>query len=402
MPTGAAYDEAIAWIAQHRHLANDSQAWTEAVLDGGWAAPRWPLEWFGRGMSEVDARSVEAAFADQHLPGPGQDLYNLWAGTLVAAGSVALKREVMREVMLDRVGMCLLYSEPGAGSDLASLRTTAVRDGDEWVINGQKVWTSGAQGADYGMLIARTNWDVPKHRGITFFWLPMRQPGVEVRPLRQATGDSRFNEVFITNARIPDSHRMGDEGQGWMVLQTALGYERALMGRVAAQSKTPSPAPLGRTAQAHGDIPRPDVSLVSLARECGRAGDPVMRQHLARLYCLKMVNDWNGLRAKAAAKAGLASPALSLGKLSMSGILHYAGRVQGHILGIAATLDGPSFPISRDANYSQLNAYFTSIGGGTDEIQRNIIAERILGLPREPEPDRDLPFCSIPVGTGLR
>jgi alkylation response protein AidB-like acyl-CoA dehydrogenase len=289
--------------------------------------------------------------------------------------------------------MCLLYSEPGAGSDLAGIRTTAVRDGDEWVINGQKVWTSGAHGADIGMLIARTDWDQPKHRGITFFWFPMKQSGVEVRPLRQATGDSRFNEVFITEARVPNANVLGDLNKGWWVLQSALAYERAAMGVSRRGPKGPG----GATSAAHGSIPSPDLSLVSLARETGKSQDPVLRQHLARLYCMRMVNDWNGDRAKAVSEAGGSSPLASLGKLAMSGILHYAGRVQGHLLGAEGALDGDQFPRSRDANYSQLNAYFTSIGGGTDQIQRNIIGELILGLPKEPQTDRDVPFKAVPA-----
>src|SRR5690606_23080308 len=183
------------------------------------------------------AEAVEAVFAAAGAPGPGQDKYNLWAGTLLAHGGDELKARMLRPLLLDEVAMCLLYSEPGAGSDLAAIRTTAVRDGDEWVVNGQKVWTSGAQGADYGMLIARTDWDQPKHRGITFFWFPMRQDGVEVRPLRQATGDARFNEVFLTDARVPDSHRLGELGKGWWVLQTALTYERAVMGVTQRRSE---------------------------------------------------------------------------------------------------------------------------------------------------------------------
>lgn len=368
--------------------------WAAMVVDGGWSAPRWPREWYGRGLGESDARAVEAAFAEVGAPGPGQDRFNLWAGTLLSAGSPELKQRFMRDLLLDRVAMCLLYSEPSAGSDLASLRTTAVLDGDEWVINGQKVWTSGGLAADYGMLIARTDWDVPKHRGITFFWLPMRQAGVEVRPLRQATGDSRFNEVFLTNARVPDSHRLGDPGQGWLVLQTALGYERAVMGRSVAQSTGPINRELaaGATAKAFGAIPQPDLSLIDAARRAGLHNDALVRQQLARLYCLRMVNQWNGQRASAAAHAGLAAPALSLGKLSMAMMLHFAARVHGQLLGMQATLDGDHFAVARDANYSQLNAYFTSIGGGTDQIQRNIIGERVLGLPREPDPQRDLPF----------
>jgi alkylation response protein AidB-like acyl-CoA dehydrogenase len=385
------------FLAAHWSPSVERRQWLERVVDGGWAALRWPKEWYGRGLSDDAAKEVEAVFAAAGAPGPGQDIYNLWAGTMVAYGSDELKRRFLRALLLDDVAMCLLYSEPGAGSDLAGLRTTAVRDGDEWVVNGQKVWTSGARGAEFGMLIARTDWDQPKHRGITFFWFPMRQPGVEVRPLRQITGDSRFNEVFITDARVPDTHRLGDLNKGWWVLQSALAYERAVMGASPRAS-----GGAGATAEAHGSIPTPDLSLVELARAQGRCADPVVRQALARLHCQRTVNAWNGERAKAAMEAGGSSPLASLGKLAMSQMLHYAGHVQGLLLGTEGTLDGDSYPRSRDANYSQLNAYFFSIGGGTDQIQRNIIGERILGLPREPEVDRDVPFRDVPSTPGGR
>jgi alkylation response protein AidB-like acyl-CoA dehydrogenase len=391
----SAVDEAAAFLAEHWSPEVDRGEWRERVVDAGWAALRWPAEWYGRGLDDATAKQVEAVFADAGAPGPGQDVYNLWAGTMLAFGSDELKRTFLRALLLDEVAMCLLYSEPAAGSDLAGLRTTAVRDGDEWIVNGQKVWTSGAADADYGMLIARTDWDVPKHRGITFFWFPMRQPGVDVRPLRQITGDARFNEVFITDARVPDSHRLGELGKGWWVLQTALAYERAVMGTAAVRRPRDSAEPQGATARAHGAIPVPDLSLVELARSAGRAVDPVVRQALARLHCLRTVNDWNGMRAKAEMKAGGSSPLASLGKLAMSGILHGAGHLQALLLGMEATLDGDDHPAARDANYSQMNAYFTSIGGGTDQIQRNIIGERLLGLPREPEVDRDLPFRDV-------
>ena len=385
-------DEAEAFLLANWSPDVDRRAWRELVVDERWAALRWPSDWFGRDLDDDRAEEVEAAFARAGAPGPGQDLTNLWAGTMLAHGSDELKDRFLRALLLDEVAMCLLYSEPSAGSDLAAVRTTAVRDGDEWVVNGQKVWTSGAHGADYGMLIARTDWDQPKHRGITFFWFPMHQDGVEVRPLRQATGDSRFNEVFLTDARVPDSHRLGELNQGWWVLQTALAYERAVMG--ASQRRSDGGGG-GATAAAHGRIPVPDLSLVRLAQEVGKAGDPAVRQQLARLHAMRTVNQWNGQRAKAVAEAGGSSPLASLGKLAMSGILHFAGHLQGEILGMEGTLDGEQNPRARDANYSQLNAYFTSIGGGTDQIQRNIIGERILGLPREPEVDRGLPFKEV-------
>jgi alkylation response protein AidB-like acyl-CoA dehydrogenase len=390
--------DAEAFLAANWHAGVDPDAWRELVIDERWAALRWPSAWFGRDLSDDEAKEVEAVFAAAGAPGPGQDVTNLWAGTMLAFGGDELKGQFMRRLLLDEVAMCLLYSEPGAGSDLAGIRTTAVRDGDEWVVNGQKVWTSGARDAEYGMLIARTDWDQPKHRGITFFWLPMRQPGVDVRPLRQATGDARFNEVFITDARVPDTNRLGSLNDGWRVLQTALFYERVAMGGSMSGGGGASgarPTRRGATAAAHGSIPVPDISLLKLARSLGKADDPLVRQRLMRLYIRRQVNEWNGARAKAAAAAGSSSPLASLGKLFMAQILHEAGRLQGELLGMDALLDGDANPRSRDHNYSQLNAYFFSIGGGTDQIQRNIIGERILGLPKEPEVDRDVPFSEV-------
>jgi alkylation response protein AidB-like acyl-CoA dehydrogenase len=394
---GDVLDEARRFLDEHWDPSLDRARWRETVVDHRWAALRWPDECLGRGLSDDDAKQVEALFARTGAPGPGQDLFNLWAGTLVSFAGPELRDRFLRPLLLDEISMCLLYSEPGAGSDLAGLRTTAVRDGDEWVVNGQKVWTSGAADADYGMLIARTDWDVPKHAGITFFWLPMDQPGVEVRPLRQITGDSRFNEVFLTDARVPDSHVVGGLGRGWRVLQTALAYERAVMGVTrTAPSKNAAKRPTSSASTSgFGDVPTPDLVLVDLARDKGRAGDPVVRQELARLHCMRKVNDWNMERSKAEIKAGGASPLASFGKLAMAILLHRAARVQAMLLGAEAALDGDGHPVARDANYSQLNAYFFSIGGGTDQIQRNIIGERILGLPREPEVDRDMPFREV-------
>ncbi|MEZ5377067.1 MAG: acyl-CoA dehydrogenase family protein [Acidimicrobiales bacterium] len=389
--------DAQAFIEEHWDPNGSMAAWHELVVDNGWAAPRWPVEWFGRGLSNDDAKEVEAVFAANDAPGPGHDRTNLWAGTLLGYGSDTLKGRFLRPLLMGEVAMCLLYSEPGAGSDLAGLRTTAVRDGDEYVVNGQKVWTSGARDADYGMLIARTDWDVPKHRGITFFWFPMKQEGVEVRPLRQMTGDARFNEVFMNDARVSADNIVGGLNNGWGVLQAALAYERAVMGRPGSRPREQSSERVDKTAEAMGPIPAPDLSLVALAQDLGKNTDPLVRQRLARIHEMRKVTEWNGDRAKAELKMGGSSPLFSLGKLAMSGLLHEAGRVQGWLLGPEGALDGDQHPRARDANYSQLNAYFTSIGGGTDQIQRNIIGERILGLPREPEPDRDKNFRDVPA-----
>ena len=388
-------DEARKFLATYWSPEMDLAKWKELVIDHRWAALRWPEDCMGRALDDDTATEVEALFVAAGAPGTGQDKSNLWAGAVVGFGTAELKAKFIRPLLMDEIAMCLLYSEPGAGSDLAGIRTTAVRDGDEWIINGQKVWTSGAKDADYGMLIARTDWDQPKHRGISFFYLPMKQAGVEVRPLRQATGDSRFNEVFITDARIPAVNMLGELNQGWWVLQSALAYERAMMGISRRGPRGPAG---GATATAMGHIPLPDLSLVKLAQSVGKNTDPSMRQKLTKLHCMRLVNDWNNDRSKAMAAGGGSSPLASFGKLAMSGLLHFAGHIQGELLGAEGTLDGDQNPRARDANYSQLNAYFTSIGGGTDQVQRNIIGERILGLPKEPEVDRDVPFRDVPAG----
>ena len=386
--------EVRAWLAEHWSPSTPRRAFLEAVVDAGWAAPSWPERWHGRGLPTALGRVVDAEFRAVDAPGSAQDVTNLWAGTVLQYGSDDLKSRVMRPLLLGDIDMCLLYSEPGAGSDLASIQTRAVRDGDEWVVNGQKVWTSGGRQAEYALLITRTDLDVPKHRGITFFFFPMRQPGVEVRPLRQATGDSRFNEVFITDARVPHANMLGELNAGWWVLQEALMYERAVMGVVQKRSGSSKPD-ADRDPTSEASAPIPDLVLTDLARELGRTDDPMVRQSLTRLHCMRTVNTWNGMRARAELKQGSSSPVASLGKLAMSGILHFAARVQADILGTEAVLAGADSARAADCTYSMLNAYFTSIGGGTDQIQRNIIGERILGLPKEPEVDKNVPFREV-------
>ena len=388
-----------AWLAEHwrpeySRLPAGDTTWLAQVVDAGWAAPTWPVEWFGRGLDATSAKIVYEEFRRVGAPGTGQDQYNLWAGTILHFANDALRHRVLRRLLLDDISMCLLYSEPGAGSDLAGIGTRAERDGDEWIINGQKVWTSGARAAEYALLIARTDWDQPKHRGITFFFFPMRQSGVEVRPLRQATGDARFNEVFLTDARVPHENMLGEYNRGWWVLQTALMYERAAMGAPMGRRKAESEAE-APDAESELSAPAPDLSLLALARSTGQSADPLIRQELMRLHCLRSVNEWTGKRAAVQLAKDSSSPLASLGKLAMANILHFAGRLQVRLLGPEGTLAAASSVRSGDANYSMHNAYFFSIGGGTDQIQRNIIGERILGLPKEPEVDKDVPFRSV-------
>jgi alkylation response protein AidB-like acyl-CoA dehydrogenase len=366
--------------------AEARRAWLAKVVEARWAVPRWAPEWMGRGLKDAQARIIEQEFAAARAPGSGQDRTNLWANTLLAKGTPALKAKLVLPLLRDEVGMCLLYSEPGAGSDLAGVRTRAERQGDHFVVNGAKIWTSSAATADYGMLIARTDWDAPKHRGISFFFCPMKQPGVEVRPLRQITNESHFNQVFLTDAVIPAENLLGEPGEGWGVLQTALAYERSVMGEMARGPRSGAPESTG------------EEPLIALAREAGALGDPLVRQEIARVIGYKRVNALNTARAKAELKQGTSSPVMSLGKLAMSRILHEEARVRSLILGAGSLLEGPDYPRAEDANFLTLNAYFTSIGGGTDQIQRNIIGERVLGLPKEPEIDRDIPFRQVRSG----
>jgi len=386
--------EAQAWLDAHPFDTEaDRKVWLSQLVDSGWAAPSWPEDEYGRGLPPKVARATDAVFRSAQVPGWGQDVTNLWAATVIAWARPELKQEVLRALLLGEIDMCLLYSEPGAGSDLASVQTRAVRDGDEWVVNGQKVWTSGGRQADYAFLIARTDVSQPKHRGMTFFFLPMDQEGVEVRPLRQATGDSRFNEVFLTDARVSDANMFGEHNGGWRVLTSALAYERSAMGVTQRRTRESSEAVRDETSEASAPIP--DLSLLELATKRGVVNDPTIRQDLMRLHSWRTVNGWNNQRAKAELAKGTSSPAVSLGKLAMSRMLHFGGSLQARILESEAMLAGDDFPEAADATYAMLNAFFTSIGGGTDQIQRNIIGERILGLPKEPEVDKGIPFSEV-------
>ncbi len=372
------------WLAENWDPAVDRGEWGARVVDAGWAVPSWEPQWWGRGLTDAQSRIVAAEFAAVGAPGSGHDRADMLACTLHDLGTDEQRHRLIPPSIRGETRWCLLYSEPGAGSDLAGLRTRAERDGDEWIVNGQKVWTSFATTADYGLLVARTDWDVPKHRGISFFIFPMRQPGVEVRPIHQITGESEFNEVFITDARVPHANLVGEPGGGWAVLQLALAYERRLMGDLA------------RTSRVARDL-KPDAdSLIGMARSAGVLSDAHIRQQIARIDGYAAVNRWNTQRAKATDDRIEAATLMALGKIAMSRILHGTAQVQTEIVGPESMLTGTENPIGDAVNFRTLNAYFTSIGGGTDQIQRNIVGERVLGLPKEPEPYRDTPFRDLP------
>ena len=379
--------EVRAWLAENWDPALDRGEWSRRVFDAGWSAPSWEPQWGGRSLTDGQSRIVAAEFVAVGARGSGMDRSDLLACTLHDLGSEEQKQRLIPPSVRGETRWCLLYSEPGAGSDLAGLRTRADRDGADWVVNGQKVWTSFAKTADYGLLVARTDWDVPKHKGISFFIFPMRQTGVEVRPIHQITGESEFNEVFITDARVPHANLVGEPGGGWSVLQSALAYERRLMGDLA------------RTSRSSRDL-KPDAdSLIAMARSAGRLTDSFVRQEIARVEAYAAVNRWNTRRAKATRDRVEAATLMALGKIAMSRILHETAAVQTEIVGPESMLAGPDNPVGDAVTFRTLNAYFTSIGGGTDQIQRNIVGERVLGLPKEPEPFKDAPFRDLPTGS---
>ena len=341
--------------------------WKDRLLEAGYLVPTWPAEYGGRGYTPELAQIIEDEFKAVGAPGSNEDKRSIPGNTILRFGSERLKKDLLRDAITGRAFFCLFYSEPGAGSDLAGVRTTAELTGGRWVFNGQKVWTSGAMTADYALCLARTDWDAPKHRGLGYFVIPMRQPGIDVRPLHQITHESHFNEVFLTNAEAPAEYLVGEPGEGWRIIQTALAYERSLMGE-------------DRRVVRHPGVDVDD--LIGLARRHGRLDDPVLRQELASVIALREVNGLNNARAKASLEPGTSSSVMSLGKLAMAHILHGEGAVRTSILGAESVLTGEGNPEADTVNYEMFSAFVTSIGGGSNQIQRNIIAERTLGLPK--------------------
>jgi alkylation response protein AidB-like acyl-CoA dehydrogenase len=352
------------------------RAWQRLKFDAGYAMLSWPEKLGGRGLPRSFTRAFNQEEARFETPTAGElppTSMGLIATTVAAYGTPEQLEKWVKPLMrMDLLG-CQLFSEPSAGSDLASLTTRATRDGEEWVLNGQKVWTSGARYADWGLAITRSDFDVPKHKGLTAFMVPFDHPGVEVRPIRQMSGGSNFNEVFLTDCRIPDAWRLGPVGEGWRVALTCLGFERDHSG-------------------GGGSMGGGFTMVLATARHLGLTDDPLVRQALADLYVHAKVSQYTNRRAAAALKAGQTpGPEGSLGKLmwtqNMTRTSHVISRILGPRL-IADTGEWGTYGWSEQV----LGAPGYRIAGGSDEIQRNIIGERVLGLPAEPRVDKDVAF----------
>jgi alkylation response protein AidB-like acyl-CoA dehydrogenase len=328
------------------------------------------------------------------------------APTILAHGTPEQIERFVPPIVNGEAAWCQLFSEPGAGSDLAGLTTRAVRDGDRWIINGQKVWSSQARGANFGMLLARTDPDLPKHKGISWFAFSLEQPGVDIRPLREMTGDAVFNEIFIDDAVCDADALIGGQGNGWTVTQTTLYYERTGIGAGGGHAGFPEPGRRGgmlgrRAGEAARDEP-PDEKLtlqypdvIALAEKFGRDKDPLVRQQLAKLYAFTQIGLWSAQRGKAEARRGGGQSVSSTGKLTQTRIVKLAASLATEIAGPHGLLWGEDAVDGGVVSKAMVFSAASSIYGGTDEIQHNIIAERTLGLPREPAPDRGRPFSEV-------
>jgi len=394
--------EVTAWLDEHWDPELPVEEWWRLVGQAGWTAPHLPPEQGGRGLPRSADRRIRGVFARYGALRPPGGLGLLMAApTILTHGTPEQIARHVPPILEGRLNWCQLFSEPGAGSDLAGLSTRAERDGDRWIITGQKVWSSMAHESDWGMLLARTDPDVPKHGGISWFAFDLDQPGVDVRPLREMTGDIMFNEVFFDGAVALDADLIGGVNNGWAVTQTTLYFERTGIGAGGGHAGFPVPGPkggmLGRTAgDAAQDRPPGNErviafdELVELARSTGRIDDPHVRQKLARLWSYLQIGGWNARRGKAEAKAGGGSAVASIGKISQTRIMKLSAEIALDLLGPEGMVMGEHGAYGGKFVEAYLFAPASSIYGGTDEIQRNIAAEKTLGLPREERADKGL------------
>ena len=403
----ALVEEVRTWLAENWDPDLSVEDWWSAVAKAGWTAPHFTPEEGGRGLPRQSGAIVRSTFGTEGALRPPGGLGLLMAApTILTHGTPDQIARLVTPILDGRAGWCQLFSEPGAGSDLAGLTTRAVRDGDRWIINGQKVWSSMARECDHGMLLARTNLDVPKHSGISWFAFRLDQPGVTIRPLREMTGDAVFNEVFFDDAECADADLIGGEGNGWTVTQTTLYFERTGIGAGGGHAGFPSPGPLGgMLGRRAGDAALDEVpgsnltlsskDLLALARRTGRNTDPAIRQKLAELITLTDIGVWNARRGKAEAARGGGQAVANIGKIAQTRIMKLSGEIALDILGADGMLASPDGPDDGRYSHAFVFAPASSIYGGTDQIQRNIIGERVLGLPRDPNPDKEVPYGEV-------
>ncbi len=379
-----------AFLAEHtnpgarRNLAA-AREFQGKLAEAGLAGLTYPTEFGGAGLTPEHDRIWRAV--SQEFPQMTGELvisHGMCLPVVNEFGTDEQRQRFLPDNIAARTVWCQMFSEPGAGSDVASLQTRAERDGDEWILNGQKVWTTLAHESDYGVVIARTDPEQPKHAGISMFIIDMKAPGVEIRPIHQIDGGRHFNEVFFTDARIPAGNLLGEYNNGWRQATAMLMYERVAIGSMGA----------GSISQPMYDV------LLEAARAAGRADDPVVRDQLMKIYAMETTKSLIAMRTRAEMKAGKApGPGGSLGKLAGSVIAWRFREIAMEIAGPGSQAWEPGDDRAAALQQTVVGSFSSSIAGGTDEIQRNIIGDRVLGLPREPSVDAKVPFKDLEVGT---
>jgi alkylation response protein AidB-like acyl-CoA dehydrogenase len=402
--------EARAWLEENWDPDQGLVEWRNKLADSGWGAPHWPKEWYGRDLPVGMVPVVDEEFDRIGAVGVAKmGIRTLAAATILTHGTDMHKEKFLRRILTGEDTWCQLFSEPGSGSDLAGATTRAELKGNKWVVNGQKVWTTSAHHADYGLLLARTDVDVPKHKGLTYYIIDIHQPGIEVVPLRQMNGHASFNQVFFTDAEIAPEFMLENLGDGWKVATTTLMHERRGadgLRRHAGATDRPERIyqeeakeiaialePYKWYPQRAGRI---DL-ILDRAKETGANTDPVMRQEIAKLMSMAKSAEWTARRAREAQAQGrVQGPEGSLGKLAASYIARAANKVHTAMTGADSMLTGDEGPMAGLIAEILISTPAISIAGGTDEIQKNIISERVLKMPKEPRTDTDRPFREVP------
>jgi alkylation response protein AidB-like acyl-CoA dehydrogenase len=368
---------------KNKDMVEVGKAWQKKKADAGWACLSWPKDYGGRGASPIEKviwQQEEGVYGK--LTQPFQIGEGMCGPTVMAFGSEQSKRDRLPKLASGEEIWCQLFSEPAGGSDVAGLRTRAEKKGDEWIVNGQKIWTSGAHYSDWGLLITRTDPNVPKHKGLTMFYLDMKSPGVEVKPIKQANGMQEFNEVFFTDVKIPDSQRLGAVGDGWNVSLTTLMNERASIGARLATG-----------------LPEVFAFCADLMTDDGPAIDnPAVRSKLAEWAVKNNGLKYTSYRTMSALSRGeRPGPENSIGKLVSGSMLQDIAAFAMDLQGASGALAGNDAELAGQFQAMLLSSPSMRIAGGTDEILRNIIAERVLGLPGDIRVDKDVPFNKIPT-----
>jgi len=362
-----------------------ARSFQAALAEAGLAGLTYDTEFGGAGLTLEHERIFRQVA--QEFPAMTGELvisHGMCLPVLNEFGTDEQKRRYMPDNIAARTVWCQMFSEPGAGSDVASLQTRADRDGDEWVLNGQKVWTTLAHRSDYGVIVARTDPEQPKHAGISMFIVDLKAPGVEIRPIHQIDGGSHFNEVFFTDVRIPADNLLGEMNNGWRQATAMLMYERVAIGSMGS----------GAISQPMYDL------LLGAAKATGRLDDPVVRDKLMKVYAMETTKSLVAMRTRAELKAGKApGPGGSLGKLYSSVISWRFREIAMEIAGAGSQAWEPGDALGQMMQSVVLNSFQAGIAGGTDEIQRNIIGDRVLGLPRDISVDTKVPFRELRVGT---